>query len=62
MDELAWDLDLRSYVDTLINHAVSRPALQFNRIDFRLPWFRRHYPNATYIHIYRHRATSGAQR
>ena len=54
MDELAWDPDLRSYVDTLIDQSVGRPALQFNRIDFRLPWFRRHYPNATYIHIYRH--------
>jgi len=54
MDELAWDPDLRSYVDTLIDRAIGRPALQFNRIDFRLPWFRRHYPNATYIHIYRH--------
>jgi len=53
MDELAWDPDLRSYVDTLIDHAVGRPALQFNRIDFRLPWFRRQYPNATFIHIYR---------
>ena len=54
MDELAWDPDLKSYVDTLIDHAVGRPALQFNRIDFRLPWFRRHYSNATFIHIYRH--------
>ena len=53
MDELAWDPDLRPYVDTLIDQP-SAPALQFNRIDFRLPWFRRHYPNATYIHIYRH--------
>jgi Sulfotransferase family len=54
MDENAWDPGLRSYVDTLIDLAVGRPALQFNRIDFRLPWFRRHYPNATLIHIYRH--------
>ena len=54
MDENSWDPELRSYVDTLIDQAVGRPALQFNRIDFRLPWFRRQYPNATYIHIYRH--------
>ena len=54
MDEHAWDPDLRSYVDTLIDRAIGRPALQFNRIDFRLPWFRRHYPNARLIHIYRH--------
>jgi hypothetical protein len=54
MDENSWDPDLRSYVDMLIDQAIGRPALQFNRIDFRLPWFRRHYPNATFIHIYRH--------
>lgn len=54
MDEDSWDPDLQSYVDILIDRAIGRPALQFNRIDFRLPWFRRHYPNATFIHIYRH--------
>ncbi len=45
---------MKDYVDVLIDRAVGRPVLQFNRIDFRLPWFRRHYPNATYIHIFRH--------
>ena len=54
MDEYAWDSGMKRYVDLLINRAVGRPALQFNRIDFRLPWFKRHYPNATYIHIFRH--------
>jgi hypothetical protein len=54
MDEHAWDLEMSRYVDTLIERAAGRPVLQFNRIDFRLPWFRRHYPNATYIHIFRH--------
>lgn len=29
-------------------------ALQFNRIDFRLPWFRHHFPKAKLIHLYRH--------
>ena len=54
MDERDWDPDMKWYVDTLIDRAVGRPVLQFNRIDFRLPWFRRHYPGATFIHIVRH--------
>ncbi len=54
MDERSWDPEMKRYVDTLIDRATGRPALQFNRIDFRLPWFRHHYPNATYIHIFRH--------
>src|SRR5439155_5582611 len=31
-----------------------RPVLQFNRIDFRLPWFRHHFPRAKIVHLYRH--------
>jgi Sulfotransferase family len=54
MDASSWDPEMIRYVDTLIERSIGRPALQFNRIDFRLPWFRRHYPNATYIHIFRH--------
>jgi hypothetical protein len=54
MDERSWDPEMKQYVDTLIDRAAGRPVLQFNRIDFRLPWFRHHYPNATYIHIFRH--------
>lgn len=53
MDEGFWAPDLKQYVDILIDRAPGRPVLQCNRIDFRLPWFRRHYPNATYIHIFR---------
>lgn len=54
MDEHSWEPEMKRYVDTLIDRAAWRPALQFNRIDLRLPWFRHHYPNATYIHIFRH--------
>ena len=54
MDENTWDPDMKRYVDTLIERADGRPVLQFNRIDFRLPWFRRQYLNATCIHIFRH--------
>jgi|SRR5579884_144980 len=49
-----WDPAMKRYVETLIDRAVGRPILQFNRIDFRLPWFRRHFPRATLVHLYRH--------
>jgi hypothetical protein len=54
MDEHSWDPEMKRYVDTLIDRAAGRPVLQFNRIDFRLPWFRHHYPEATFLHIVRH--------
>jgi hypothetical protein len=54
MDEHAWDPDLRRYVEVLIERAPGRPVLQFNRIDFRLPWFRRHFPAARIVHLVRH--------
>jgi hypothetical protein len=54
MDARFWAPEMVRYVDTLIDRAVGRPVLQCNRIDFRLPWFRRHYPSATYLHIFRH--------
>jgi hypothetical protein len=54
MDESAWDPDLFSYVDALIAAARGRAVLQFNRVDFRLPWLRRNFPGARVIHLYRH--------
>lgn len=54
MDVCSWDPDLKRYVETLIERAPGRPVLQFNRIDFRLPWFRRHFPAARVVHLYRH--------
>ena len=54
MDEDFWDPDLKRYVEILIERAPGRPVLQFNRIDFRLPWFRRHFPDAKIVHLYRH--------
>lgn len=49
-----WDPGMKRYVEILIEKAPGRPVLQFNRIDFRLPWFRRHFPNAKLVHLYRH--------
>jgi hypothetical protein len=54
MDENFWDPGLKRYVEILIERAPGRPVLQFNRIDFRLPWFRRTFPNAKIVHLYRH--------
>jgi hypothetical protein len=46
--------DLKRYVEILIERAPGRPVLQFNRIDFRLPWYRRNFPRAQLVHLYRH--------
>lgn len=54
MDENAWKPRMKRYVEIMIERAAGRPVLQFNRIDFRLPWFRRQFPNAKLIHLYRH--------
>lgn len=48
------DPQLHRYISTLIEGAPGRPVLQFNRIDFRLPWIRRHFPAAFILHLYRH--------
>ena len=54
MDEGAWDPDLLAYTRLLVARAEGRAVLQCNRIDFRLPWFRRHFPLAKVVHLYRH--------
>jgi hypothetical protein len=55
MDEGDWDPDLAAYVRGLIDAAApKRPVLQFNRVDFRLPWLKRWFPQAIIVHLYRH--------
>jgi hypothetical protein len=54
MSAQAWDPNLRAYVQGLIDAAPARAVLQFNRVDFRLPWLRRNFPDARIIHLYRH--------
>jgi hypothetical protein len=54
MDADFWDPDLLEYTRQLIEKAPQRPVLQCNHIDFRLAWFRRHFPSAQFIHLYRH--------
>lgn len=53
MDENSCDINMHAFINSLIENAKGRPVLQFNRIDFRLPWLRKHYPNAKFLHIYR---------
>ena len=54
MDAENWDPAMKRFVEVLIDRAPGRPVLQFNRIDFRLAWFRRHFPRAKIVHLYRH--------
>lgn len=53
MDKKTWNPEMKAYIDYLIEHAEGRPVLQFNRIDFRMPWLKEHYPYAKTIHLYR---------
>jgi len=54
MDAAHWDAGLMHYIMRLIEAAPGRAALQFNRVDFRLPWLRRYFPQAAIVHLYRH--------
>jgi hypothetical protein len=46
--------DLKAYLDFLLEKTTpNRAVFQFNRVDFRLPWLRRHFPEATIIHLLR---------
>lgn len=54
MDEKSWDPKMKEYICQLVERAKGRPILQFNRIDFRLPWIKQHFPNAKILHLYRH--------
>lgn len=44
---------LEKYIGALIERSPERPVLQFNRMDFRLPWLKARFPNATTIHLFR---------
>ena len=54
MSHDSWNPDMKRYIEILIEGAPQRPVLQFNRLDFRLPWIRHHFPGAKVIHLYRH--------
>ena len=54
MTPQSWDVGMKAYIEKMIELSPKRPVLQFNRIDFRLPWLRNHFPNAKFVHLYRH--------
>jgi hypothetical protein len=54
MNAKFWMPDMKRFIEILIEKSCERPVLQFNRIDFRLPWLRNTFPNAKIIHLYRH--------
>lgn len=54
MDANAWDPAMQRFIEILVERASGRAVLQFNQIDFRLPWFRAHFPEARLVHLYRH--------
>jgi hypothetical protein len=53
MDKSSWDPKMKEYICQLVERANGRPVLQFNRVDFRLPWLRHNFPNAKFLHLYR---------
>lgn len=53
MDRDRYAPAMQAYINELIMAATGRAVLQFNRVDFRLPWLRENYPGATILHIYR---------
>lgn len=53
MEAGATDRKLQAYIQTLIDRADRQPVLQFNRVDFRLPWLRRNFSQARIFHLYR---------
>ena len=54
MDEGFYDYNLYKFISILIEKSAGRPVLQFNRVDFRLPWLRARFPGASVVHLYRH--------
>lgn len=48
-----FDHFMLKYIELLSKNACGRPVLQFNRVDFRLPWLRKNFPESPIIHIYR---------
>lgn len=54
MDAHSWNPAMKRYIEIMVEQAPQRPVLQFNRIDFRLPWIRHNFPNAKIIHLFRH--------
>ncbi len=50
----SWEPRLKRYIEILCEQAKGRPVLQFNRVDFRVPWLRAQFPKMKLLHLYRH--------
>ncbi len=54
MDAQSWNPAMKRFIEIMVERSRGRPILQFNRIDFRLPWIRHYFPHAKIIHLFRH--------
>lgn len=50
----AWNPNMQRFIEVMVEKARGRPALQFNEVDFRLPWLKARFPRAKLVHIFRH--------
>lgn len=53
MDVKHQNSGLENYINYIILNSKNRPMLQFNRIDFRLGFLRKAFPNAVFVHLMR---------
>lgn len=53
MDVKHKNSDLIHYIKYIISESKQRPVLQFNRIDFRLGFLRKAFPDAVMVHLMR---------
>jgi hypothetical protein len=53
MDELTFDPEMKSYIQGIVEGSRGRAVLQFNRVDFRLPWLKANFPDSPIVHIFR---------
>lgn len=54
MTESCWDENMWHFINMMIEKAPQRAVMQFNRIDFRLPWLKKNFNQAKFVHLYRH--------
>ena len=50
----AWNPSMKRFIEIMVERASGQPVLQFNHLDFRLPWVRETFPRAKIVHLYRH--------
>lgn len=53
MDSHSWNPKMSDYILEIVKSTKLRPILQFNRVDFRLEWLKKHFPEAKILHLYR---------